>query len=189
MFSNLVKNFITFEESKLWHSRLIKNIPQDLKNKFILESQISPRKLININDECVCYYKDSVKKVTKFLKKSDKTLVYIDGPYSGPLKNVNLKGKPAEISKDKLNYNLTNYDILLLKENKIYPDIIIIDGRRPTLKLVSKNFSDYFKFIKSDYPIERDMGFNFKPPLYHSIFVKKGVFSNKLIKELKINSS
>lgn len=189
IFSKLVKNFITFEESSKWHSRLINNIPKFLNRKFILQSQLSERKLTDLNGECVTYYLDSMRKCKEFLKNKKMSLIYIDGPYSGPLPKDNLVGKPSEITKDKSNYNLANADTILLNDFNFQPDIIVVDGRRPTLKLITKTYNDYFKFFKSEYPLKRIFKFHFNPPLYHSIFIKKGILNDKTIKKLGIRNS
>jgi hypothetical protein len=97
-------------------------------------------------------------------------LVYVDGPSGIP---STIKGfKDLKII-DTEDANMPCIDVEIMWENKIYPKVIIIDGRRSTLRrLMQKNPGFYKVYAKSDYTFERKI-FLRSHYLHHSILVRE----------------
>lgn len=161
MFAYLLKDknkFTTVEENEYWQKKMIKSVGSISK---YINSLLASRVLIKDKDgESVVHYN----------MKHDRyyDLVYVDGP-----SNQKLKNDPEDLKTfDTHGRLMPNIDVEIMWENKIYPKVIVIDGRRSTLRrLMQKNPGFYKVYPKSTYTFYQKI---FIRPyfLFHSILVR-----------------
>ena len=180
LFADLATKFLTFEEQEFWQERLFKFCPSRLKERLSGSAILAKRQITCFENEAVTSYEGSFKHVlnSSILSNAEtRSLIYIDGPYSGRLNQDILECEPAEFWSDLdgvKDYNMPNIDVLeLVSKAKAKPTIICVDGRRPTVRLLSEKLGDYEAFFSSNYNLIREKFPNFRPPLYHTLFVHK----------------
>ena len=101
-------------------------------------------------------------KSNKKIFKENYDLVYIDGPTSKNYTKIK--------SLDPKN-NTPNIDIFKLFENKIFPQFIIIDGRRSSIRLILKYYNKKYKvYLRNSYQFSSVLNLN---TYYHTILIKK----------------
>jgi hypothetical protein len=148
-------SFDSFEESEYWYGRL-KTILED--NVRLVDLHLKDRLVTTKDNESVCYYDFD------HLKAYD--LVYVDGPYSSP----------KEDEKDLIlreGGGMSNYDVEIFWQHGIYPRIILIDGRRPTVRrLISNSNGKYDVYLKSDYFCNGGL-IDFSMYRYHTVMIRK----------------
>lgn len=153
--------FQTTDELKWWLEKLFDSLPHSLKLK--VNAILAKTKVDKVEFELVISYDTAHDRYFDF--------IYVDGPYNeGP--KILSSERLAEV-KDPSGY-LPNYDTELLWENGIYPKIIVIDGRRSTVRrLILKGVKHYKIYLKSAYSrgLKNDVIYY----LYHTILIRKDV--------------
>lgn len=151
------KSFVSVEESEYWAERT-KNIAG--KYKDMMQLEIADRMLVfDGTEDCTKYNLPD----TFYDKYWD--AVYIDGPTARVLP----EDKISHI-KDKKGF-MPNIDIEKLIDNGVPPRIIIIDGRRPTVRRLALKYNSLYEvFLRSYYKSSTQKNNEF---LYHSILIRK----------------
>lgn len=162
MFAKLIgnkENFISVEESEYWAERTLK-FAGEYSNKMNL---ICSNRVVEMrdNESCTRYNLES-----KFYKQYY-DMIYIDGPTA--------KRKESDLD-DQLKISDTkgrmpNVDIEHMIEHGVYPKLIVIDGRRATVRrLIHKVSSSYNMILRYFYehPDYRSGQY-----FYHTIFIRK----------------
>ena len=157
LFARLIgADFVTHEESPYWRERLL-DAAQGLAHKFnvILADRVVEQK----DGEAVTCY--------NFAHDKYYDLVYVDGPQSTPP-----EGAENLVIKDPWN-GLPNIDVELFWQNNIFPKIIVVDGRRPTVRrLIEKCQDRYLVHLKTDFYMNMNIP-HFAEYRYHTVFVRK----------------
>lgn len=157
MFASILSDavrFVTVEESGYWQTRML-----DLVGDFsrYMTCVRADRMVDSRNGESVTYYD------IDHTKNYD--LVYVDGPSAQPLEHdrgLNIKDPDGL---------MPNIDVELFWENGQYPRIILIDGRRPTVRrLLQKSKGRYHVFLKSDLLAKVGLP-SFSGFLYHTLMI------------------
>ena len=94
-------------------------------------------------------------------------LIYIDGPTARPLteqeSSLNIIDKSKQM--------MPNIDIELFFSNGLFPKLILIDGRRSTVRrLCEKYIHEYDVYMRYYYKDKHDRKGHF---LYHTVLIKK----------------
>lgn len=165
MFSKLAGDkifFQTTDELKWWLEKLFDSLPNSLKLK--VNAILAKTKVDKVESELVISYDTAHDRYFDF--------IYVDGPYNeGP--KILSSERLVEV-KDPHGKHLPNYDTELLWENGVYPKIIVIDGRRSTVRrLILKGVKHYRIYLKSAYsrPLKEDVNYY----LFHTILIRKDV--------------
>lgn len=172
------KTFLTLEEDSAYQRRLIDNAPPNLVGTISKSAVLSKRKIIGFQGEACTHYEWTTGNGNG-LDFPGLDLAYVDGPYSDLLPGDESPAPPAE-SYEMLGVphaNMANVDVLLWGEKHGgFPKVIVVDGRRPTLRLLDRRLrSEYTLFCKTEYPLIRHRSSWARPLLYHSLFVRNDV--------------
>ncbi len=159
MFAKLMGNaarFTTVEESQYWLDRMLQIGGPGFEAR--ARTIRADRKVVMRDGEHGVHYD------TDHSRHFD--LVYVDGPYAQLL-----PGEENLIVRDPHGI-LPNFDVELMWENKIYPNVIVVDGRRTTVRRLIQNNpgGQYQVFLRSNYILRARP--NFSPFRYHSVFVR-----------------
>lgn len=136
MFAHFIrdpKRFVTVEESEYWQKRMYESIG-DLRHDI---TGVRADRIVAVrDDESTTHYDIDHSKAYD--------LVYVDGPSSQPMEgDRNLKIKDP-------NGHMPNIDVELFWKNGCYPKIILIDGRRSTVRrLIQSSHGKYDVFLSS----------------------------------------
>lgn len=163
IFADLLKDknrFVSVEESEYWLEKMTSSAGTLVK---YIDAKVGNRVAFEKDGEAVtkCEVQD--------IHQKDFDLVYVDGPTAIPL---NKKEEDLNIL-DPVGHHMPNIDVELMWENKVLPKVIVIDGRRASLRrLINKCENKYRVYPKSTYALEK---FSVFPVtfLYHSVLVRK----------------
>ncbi len=146
----------TLEESEYWKDRLLDNI-KDLSKQMNL---IRADRVVEMNnEELVCYYDFDHTQYYDF--------VYVDGPHTIPPEEIK-----NSVVKDPVGY-VPCIDVELFWDNNIFPRVIIIDGKRATVRrLIDRGKQNYNIYLKSDFLINCH-AMNFSDFSYHTMMIRK----------------
>jgi hypothetical protein len=148
-------DFTAVDESSLWLDRMM-SYAGPLKER--VRPLRGDRKVMEKDGESVVFY--DIPHDRHF------DLIYVDGPTSQP--------KPedgAVIVKDPLG-QMPNVDVELFWESGIFPRVIVIDGRRPTVRrLLQKMPPGYRAYLKADF-LHRTRIVDFSRDRYHTLLVR-----------------
>ena len=163
MFSELVGaggTIDSFEESEFWYKRT-REITDSRKN---LNLHLANRQVLLSEGEVVVKYEESEK-----VYKENYDLIYIDGPTT-KLTDTEISELGGEVP-DKKNQTAAAIDIRGLFESGGRPKLIVVDGKRPTVRWIFRNWENEYalfpRTIYIPYP-KRDNNFR-----YHSIFLRR----------------
>jgi hypothetical protein len=149
-------DFHTFEENEFWYKKMLDSMG---KYKDLMNAHLRERKVSLVEGESVTFHDDVP------LREFD--LLYIDGPTSSAKENeTDLKILDPHKTMPNINFEL-------FWNNKIFPKVIVIDGRRSTLRRAfQKKLDNYVFYPKTDYLVPHNL--NIKGEyLYHSVLVRK----------------
>ncbi len=146
----------TCEESQYWLDRMLTTAGALAAN---LEPLASARILVERDYEHGTYYDIDHTRYYDF--------VYVDGPSSFHL-NVDPNALKLK-DPDKI---IPNLDVELFWANGVFPRVIVVDGRRPTVRrLIERNDGRYHVYLKSEFA-QRTGIVNFSWYRYHTLFVR-----------------
>ncbi len=163
MFAKLMRSaekFTTVEESQYWLDRMI----QSSGKLFSQMTHLRADRVVSDKDgESVTNYAINHASFSKGFF----DFIYVDGPTAVPMegdKELHIKD-PDGI--------MPNIDAELFWEKGIYPKVIVVDGRRSTVRrLIQKNNGRYKVFLKSDFVTKIGL-IDFSTYRYHTVFLKK----------------
>ena len=157
--SSLVFDYILNDSTIRYKSfeeniKYLNQVKKQTQNDFLIFSN----KIIKNEKKNIYYYYENL---LEKIKGKNIELIYIDGPALN-----------EHLNKD--NKHIC-YDIFNLIKNKIYPNVIVVDGRYDTVEALYKNQVIYeeYDFFPSYF---LSMYINYKVPkkiFYHSLFIKK----------------
>ena len=167
VFASFLKDplaFETYDASQYWLDRTLSN--KDF-SPFITGKQAKVR-VEGRDSECVSFF--DIPHTRHF------DFAYVDGP----LNHVSCLDKDDPLVEKFASFpildkagHIPNIDVELMWENNIFPKIVVIDGRRPTLRrLLDKNRGRYDVYLKSDYLVGANIS-PFPKFCYHTVFVLK----------------
>lgn len=159
MFSQLnLEKFVSLEQNKKWAERTKQCLPDGAKVELLRKDRL----VIDFDGEPCTHYD-----LPDEFYEQVFDMIYIDGPTAMPLSSE----ESALPILDKSKQMMPNIDIELFFSKNIYPRIILVDGRRPTVRRLCQNYSHkYDIFLRYNYKSHQDSGGGF---LYHSVFIKK----------------
>lgn len=163
IFADLLKDknrFVSVEESEYWLEKMKSSGGTLVK---YIDAKVGNRVAFEKDGEAV------TKCEVQNIHQKEFDLVYVDGPTAIPL------NKEEEVLNilDPVGRHMPNIDVELMWENKVFPKVIVIDGRRASLRrLIKKSENNYRIYPKSSYALNKLSVFPV-PFLYHSILVRK----------------
>lgn len=147
--------FTTVEESKDWHAKFLQYA---YPFEHLMTSICADRIIGEQREFLSCYYGIDHDKYFD--------MIYVDGPYT--------KVHDCDKGKTFLNYgHMIDLDVQLFWENGVFPRVIIIDGRKPTvLKLIEAGKKHYDIYLSSTL---RSIFLNQEADhfIYHTLLIRK----------------
>lgn len=158
LWGKLTDHVVSFEENKFYFNKT-----KQLINKFKNINLIHKKRIIKeVNNELVTFYDIP----NSFFKKSF-DLIYIDGPTAKLLNDDSVPNSYV----GNTTLRTPNVDIKKFFINNNFPKYIVIDGRISTVKILLKEYSEFYYFFPRYFYENKNMKSG--TYLYHSIFIKK----------------